>query len=80
MSDNIRYLRKKKGFSQEYIAEKMGYSSYTTVQKWETGVSEPPIKKLRELSEILDVDINDITSKKLYLEENQEPTYYLNDE
>ena len=32
---NIRYLRKKNEWSQEYVAEKLGYKSYTTIQKWE---------------------------------------------
>lgn len=65
LAKNIRYLRKKKNFSQDYIAEKLGYKSYTTVQKWEMGVSEPSIAKLRTLAEIFGVDINDMTSKDI---------------
>lgn len=38
---NIRYLRRKNEWSQDYIAEKLGYKSYTTIQKWEMGTSEP---------------------------------------
>ena len=37
LAKNIRYLRKQKGFSQEDIAKKLGYKSYTTIQKWEMG-------------------------------------------
>lgn len=58
---NIRYLRKKRGFSQDFIAEKMGYKSYTTIQKWEMGVSEPPLKKLKILADILNSDMDDMT-------------------
>lgn len=62
---NIRYLRKKNEWSQDYIAEKLGYKSYTTIQKWEMGTSEPPLKKTRELADLFNVDIDDLTNKDL---------------
>lgn len=65
LGENIRFLRNKHGFSQDYVAEKLGYKSFTTIQKWESGVSEPPIKKLRELSELLNVDMDDIINKDI---------------
>lgn len=64
---NIRYLRKKNDWSQDYIAEKLGYKSYTTIQKWEMGTSEPPLKKTRELADLFNVDIDDLTNKDLEL-------------
>ena len=66
---NIRYLRKKNEWSQDYIAEKLGYKSYTTIQKWEMGTSEPPLKKTRELADLFNVDIDDLTHKDLELPE-----------
>jgi len=84
LANNIRYLRRKHNYSQDYIAEKLGYKSYTTIQKWEMGVSEPSIAKLRELADLFDVDINDMTTKnieKAELEPNKsDDHYYLNDE
>ena len=74
LGDNIRYLRTKLGFSQDHIAEKLGYKSYTTIQKWESGVSEPPIKKLKELSVLLNVDMNELASGNLQLNEEKLPT------
>ena len=65
LAKNIRFLRKSKGYSQDYIAEKLGYKSYTTIQKWEMGISEPSIATLRTLADLFDVDINDMTSKDL---------------
>lgn len=65
LSKNIRYLRRKNDWSQEYIAQKLGYKSYTTIQKWEMGTSEPPLKKLKELAELFNVDINDLANKDL---------------
>lgn len=62
LSRNIRYLRKKRGWGQDTLAEKLGYKSYTTIQKWESGVSEPPLKVVHELATLFNVDINDLTN------------------
>lgn len=74
LGENIRYLRIKMGYSQDYLAEQLGYKSYTTIQKWESGVSEPPIKKFKELAHILSVDINDLANKDLTTEILIKPT------
>lgn len=65
LKNNIRLLRKKNNWSQEFLAEKLGYKSYTTIQKWETGVSEPPLKKVNDLAELFQVDINDLANSDL---------------
>lgn len=59
---NIRYLRKSRGWSQDHLAELLGYKSYTTIQKWETGVSEPPLKKAHALADVFGVDIDVLTT------------------
>lgn len=69
LAQNIRYLRKKQGWSQDQLAEKLGYKSYTTIQKWESGVSEPPLKKAHELADLFLVDIDDLTKKNLEINE-----------
>lgn len=65
LANNIRYLRKKNNFSQEFVAEKLGYKTYTTIQKWETGVSEPSIAKLKEFADLVGVDVNDIINTNM---------------
>lgn len=65
LAKNLRYLRKKNGFSQDYIAEKLGYKSYTTIQKWEMGTSEPSISILKKLSKIYNLDMDSIYTKDL---------------
>lgn len=65
ISKNIRYLRKKQGWGQEVLAEKLGYKSYTTIQKWESGVSDPPFKVVHELANIFHVDIDDLAATDL---------------
>lgn len=66
LAENIRYLRKKNHFSQEKIAKQLGYKSFTTIQKWEMGVAEPPLAKLSRLAEIFQVDLDDLTHQPLY--------------
>ena len=66
---NLRYLRKKNGFSQDYIAEFFGYKNYTTVQKWESGDSEPPFGIVLRLCELYNVNVNDIVSVDLSKDE-----------
>ncbi|MBQ7615668.1 MAG: helix-turn-helix transcriptional regulator [Butyrivibrio sp.] len=55
---NIRYLRKLHNLSQDDLAARFGYKSYTTIQKWETGTSEPPIGVVDELAKMFRVDID----------------------
>jgi repressor LexA len=64
LGEKIRMYRKKRGFSQEYIAEKLGYKSFTTIQKWESNDSEPSMKILRKLSLILGVTMHELTSEQ----------------
>ncbi|MCD8208488.1 MAG: helix-turn-helix domain-containing protein [Bacteroidales bacterium] len=82
MAKNIRYLRRKHNYSQEYLAEKLGYKSYTTIQKWEMGVSEPSVATVRELADLFHVDMNDMTTKDIEKAENSpdENAYYFNEE
>lgn len=61
LAHNIRFFRKKHGWGQDTLAEKLGYKSYTTIQKWESGVSEPPLKVLHALADLFQVSINELT-------------------
>lgn len=81
LGKNIRFLRTKKGYSQDDIANMLGYKSFTTIQKWESGVSEPPLKALKKLSEIFNIDMNDLATKKLSYNTNEDNNvYYLDDD
>ena len=81
LGENIRFLRTKKGYSQDDIANKLGYKSFTTIQKWESGVSEPPLKALKKLAEIFNIDMNDLATKKLSTDTSSDnDVYYLDDD
>lgn len=60
LSSNIRFLRTKKNYSQDKLAELLGYKSFTTIQKWESGVSDPPLKTVKKLCELFNVDIDEL--------------------
>ncbi len=54
MADKIIELRKKSGWSQEELAEKLGVSRQS-VSKWESAQSVPDLKKILAMSEIFGV-------------------------
>lgn len=74
LGDNIRKYRKIRGLSQEQIAESLGYKNYTTIQKWESGVSEPPFKKLAEIADILRISMRSLTEEDVHEEVNPRMT------
>lgn len=65
LGKNIRYLRKKNGWSQDYLAELLGYKNYTSIQKWESGVAEPRFATVQSLADIFHVDIDALTNRDL---------------
>lgn len=69
-SNNLRYLRKKFNLSQEDLANKLGYKSFTTIQKWESGVSEPSVSVVKQIAELFGVSMDAITNENLYDEIN----------
>lgn len=77
---NVRWLRKKHNMSQEDLSDKLGYKSFTTIQKWESGITEPTLGKVHQVANIFNVDITDLTSQDLSMIEinqtsNQNSTY-----
>lgn len=54
LSQKILQLRKKQGWSQEELAEKLGVSRQS-VSKWESAVSLPEIDKIMELASVFGV-------------------------
>lgn len=65
LAKNIRYLRKKRNWSQEELADRLGKKSYTTIQKWESGVGDPTFKTLQDLARVFGVDIDSLANSDL---------------
>ena len=57
---NIRYLRKVHNMSQNELADKLGYKSFTTIQKWESKDSEPTLSTLSKLGAIFNIKLSDL--------------------
>ena len=56
--DNLRYLRRTNKMSQNELADKLGYKSFTTVQKWEDGSAFPRVSTLKKIADIFDIDVD----------------------
>lgn len=67
--DNLRYLRKINKISQDELAQKLGYKSFTTVQKWEDGSAFPRVSTLNKMAEIFNIEVDHLL--KLDVRSNQ---------
>nr|DAF34838.1 MAG TPA: Repressor protein CI [Caudoviricetes sp.] len=72
-ANNIRFLRKQRNISQEELAEMVGYKSFTTIQKWETGDSEPNMGVLRQLADIFHLSISELVETDLENKSSDRP-------
>ena len=70
LNENIRKLRKSKGFSQEELAVKLGVVRQT-VSKWEKGLSVPDSEMLIKLAEELDTTVNNLLGETIAEEESE---------
>lgn len=64
-SNNLRFLRKQHALSQEQLAEKLGYKSFTTIQKWESGVSEPSVSVVSAIAELFGITMDALVNDDL---------------
>lgn len=55
--ENVRFLRKLKGISQNEFADLLGYKSFTTVQKWEDGTSYPSLPVVSQIADFFSVSL-----------------------
>ena len=62
-NNRLYQLRKKKGFSQEELANRLNVSRQT-VSKWEVGDSTPDMEKLIAISDLFDVSLDNLVMGK----------------
>lgn len=72
LAKNIRFLRKKNNLSQDQLATILDKKNYTTVQKWESGVSEPSIGCVSKMAEFFKVDIDNFVKIDLEIEQSND--------
>lgn len=69
--ENLKTLRKQRGFTQETLAERLSVVRQT-VSKWEKGLSVPDAVLLVKLSEILEVPVSTLLGGRIEGEERTE--------
>lgn len=70
LSENLKALRKQKGFSQEELATRL-HVVRQTISKWEKNLSVPDAGTLIRLAEILEVSVSELLGTKI---ENENTT------
>ena len=64
VSENLKTLRKQKGFSQEELATRL-HVVRQTISKWEKNLSVPDADTLIRLAEILEVSVSELLGTKI---------------
>jgi len=63
-STNLKYLRNKFNLTQNELANKMD-KDYSTIGKWELGLRNPIMEDIMKLSDIFNINVQDLVSKDL---------------
>lgn len=79
LAEKVALLRKKKGWSQEELAEKLGISRQS-VSKWESGSSIPDIDKIILLSRLFQVSTDYLLKDEMEENENAVQAVEVSDE
>ena len=68
--DNLKTIRKAKGFTQEELAIKINVVRQT-VSKWEKGLSVPDVDILNRIADVLEVSVSELLGADFKTEENR---------
>ena len=71
LSKNLKIFRKRKGLTQENVAEALNVVRQT-ISKWEKGISVPDADMLIKLAEILDVSVSELIGSDVTDEKNED--------
>ena len=63
LNENIRTIRKNKGFTQEELAIRL-HVTRQTISKWEKGLSVPDAALLSDMAEIFEVSVSELLGEK----------------
>lgn len=79
LGNNLYHARKKKGLSQEDVAEKIGVSRQT-ISKWETDETLPDIRQAKQLAILYGLALDELIEFDVDLQEIQETIERMRDE
>lgn len=68
-NENLKTLRKDRGFSQEQMAVRLNVVRQT-ISKWEKGLSVPDAEMLTEIAEVLNVSVSDLLGTQIETKED----------
>ena len=71
LGENLFQARKKKGLSQEAVAEKLGVSRQT-ISKWETDETLPDIRQAKKLAVLYGLTLDELIEFNVDVQEIQE--------
>ena len=60
IGDVIKRYREQKGWTQEQLAEKMGYTSKSTINKIEKNINDVGQRKILKFAEVFGCDVTDL--------------------
>lgn len=69
-SENLKTIRKEKGYTQEELAIKVNVVRQT-VSKWEKGLSVPDADVLSHIAEVLEVSVSELLGAKIKQEDSK---------
>lgn len=69
LNENIKNLRKNKGFTQEELANRLNVVRQT-VSKWEKGHSVPDAEMLKKIAETLETDVSQLLGSPIEKDTN----------
>lgn len=76
-NEKLKAARKQKGLSQTELGKLLGVQAQT-IERWETGKSEPNLETINKLCEILDVPLYSLISKDVDYQLNYEEAFIVN--
>ena len=70
LGDKLKLLRTKKGMTQEALAEKLNVSR-SAIAKWESNNGIPEISNLKQISQVLNVSLDELLDNKICIGESE---------
>jgi transcriptional regulator with XRE-family HTH domain len=73
LGDRLRELRERKGWSQKYVAQKVGLKQSSTYSNWEYGLRDPDTETLSKLADLYEETVDYLLGRETKEEEYQIP-------
>ncbi|KAE8558954.1 helix-turn-helix domain-containing protein, partial [Paenibacillus polymyxa] len=64
LGERLRQEREKHGWSQVFVAKKLGLKRSSTYANWEYDLREPDLEMINKMAELYEVDANFLTGMK----------------